>query len=260
MARIQTQPADGSATHNIDFNSVRLAPTGIACPNTALEVATTSGPVINVRNNILANFTAAQAARAKHYAWVTSSATLTGAVGSVSDHNLFFINNTTNGFVGRGNATDDASLANWQSAVGQDAHSKSSNPQFMSATDLHIGAAPTDVEAGASFYNGAISWAALDIDGQTRNTTAPDIGFGRTSGAGTTPGFRQSFPAVSGRAAQACRYSTIEKEYQAPLLPRRVVPREAAFTISRLTTRKLLAAVWRSATRFNTTLRRRTRQ
>src|SRR5207244_4299442 len=117
--RVQDGGNGSGATHNIDFNSVRLAPTVLNCPNSALEIGTTGGPVINVRNNILSNFTAAQAGSAKHYAWATTSGTLTGPAGSVSDHNILFNNGTTNGVVGRTNTTDQTTLANWQTAVNQ---------------------------------------------------------------------------------------------------------------------------------------------
>src|SRR5439155_14574820 len=138
----------------------------------AFEIGTTSGPVINVRNNDFANFTGAQTT-AKHYAWVTTAAASTGAAGSISDHNILYINNTTNGFVGLA-STDKATLTNWQAAVFQDAHSKSTNPQFNSATDLHINpGVATDVESGGSFFNGAITWAILDIDGDSRNANFP---------------------------------------------------------------------------------------
>ena len=165
--------------HHIDFNSVRID--GSASPNvssTALAIGSTSGPIINVRNNILANVTGAQAGVAKHIAWESTSATLTGISGSVSNNNDLYIANTTQGFVGLGNTTNFATLANWQAAMtGQDTNSKSSNPQFLSATDLHINPAiATEVESTGSYFAGAITWASLDIDGNTRSVSTPDIG------------------------------------------------------------------------------------
>lgn len=172
--RVQDSGSGSGATHNIDFNSVRLAPTGASCSNSAFEVATTSGPIIKVRNNIFANFTGSQTT-VKHYAW-SSSAALIGPTGSVSDHNILFINNTANGFIGLASG-DRATLANWQAAVNQDFYSKSSDPQFNSQTNLHINpAAVTNVESGGYYFGGTISWIVQDIDGEARNANFPDIG------------------------------------------------------------------------------------
>lgn len=164
-------------THNIDFNSVRIEnPATYTASSTAFEIGTTSGPTINVRNNIFADFTAAQTGVAKHYTWVSTSASLLGASGSVSDYNLLYVANATNGFIGLTNTTDRATLAAWRAATAQDLNSKSSNPQFISATNLHINpAVATEVESGGSFMGG-IAWAANDIDANVRNTTTPDIG------------------------------------------------------------------------------------
>ncbi|WP_213057467.1 hypothetical protein, partial [Escherichia coli] len=68
-------------------------------------------------------------------------------------------------------------LANWQTATNQDGASKGTNPQFISATNLHIDpVAPTEVEGGGSYFAGAITWVGQDIDADVRNATTPDIG------------------------------------------------------------------------------------
>ena len=182
---ILTGSAGGTTQeYDIDFNSVRID--GSGSPNissTCFEIASTSGPVHKIRDNIFANVTGAQVT-AKHYDWVSTSATSIGNTGSVSDRNDLYIANTTNGFVGLGNATDRTTLANWQTqAAGVDANSISVDPQFISATDLHVAVASPVVDAG-SYFSGAITWANQDIDGQNR-VGNPDIGADEPSG--TTP-------------------------------------------------------------------------
>jgi uncharacterized repeat protein (TIGR01451 family) len=173
----QDAGSGSGATHNIDFNSVYLAPAGLSTNNTCFQIGTTSGPVMKVRNNIFANFTGAQTGSAKHYAWVTTSSTLVGAAGSVSNYNVLHVANPTNGYVGLTNATDQASLANWQTAVSQDANSWSQDPRYVSATNLHISTTlRTPVESNAVVTSTGGITVSVDIDGEARSATTPDIG------------------------------------------------------------------------------------
>ncbi|MBK0404965.1 hypothetical protein I5M27_18390, partial [Adhaeribacter sp. BT258] len=156
---------------NIHFNSVRLEPAAAyKASSTAFEIGTASGAVMTVTNNIFANFMAAQTGVAKHYAWVTTSATATGNTGSVSNYNDLYIADAGNGFIGLTNTTDRATLADWQTATNQDANSVSVIPQFVSASDLHA-SAPALNNAGT-----LIAGITTDMDGETRNATTPDIG------------------------------------------------------------------------------------
>lgn len=162
----------GLVTHTIsvDNNSVLIDGSGSTnASSTCFEIGTTSGPVINVRNNVFSNITATQTAPAAHYAWVSTSATATGNTGSISDRNDLYVQNATQGFVGLGGATTYASLANWQTGVTQDAASVSVDPAFVSATDLHASAPQLDAAAST------IAWVTTDIDNQARAVT-PDIG------------------------------------------------------------------------------------
>lgn len=167
---VQDAGSGTAAVHNISFNNVRIAPAGLSCSNTCFEIGTTSGPVMNVKDNIFANFTGTQTGSAKHYTWVSTSATLTGAAGSVSNYNDLYVSNATNGFVGLGNTTDYATLGNWQTAMtGQDGNSLSVDPAFVTATDLHV-------NNTALYQVGTpIAGITTDIDGDTRNAT-PCIG------------------------------------------------------------------------------------
>jgi uncharacterized repeat protein (TIGR02543 family) len=177
IAGIMVQDAGGGlGVHEVDFNSVRIAPQSLSSPNTCFEVGTSSGPVVRVRNNIFANFVGTQSGSGKHYCWVAAGSAI-GASGSVSDRNVLHINNLSNGFTGLVNSTDRATLVDWQSATGQDANSAAANPQFVSDIDLHISTTrPTPVEGRASFFGGAITWVGSDIDGDVRSGITPDVG------------------------------------------------------------------------------------
>lgn len=169
---IWVQPSGGGSsaqTINVDFNTVQIDGGTSAASNTCFEVGTTTGPVLNVRNNIFSNITGAQSAPAAHYCWWSPTAGAAGNTGSVSNHNDFFLTNTTRGFAGGGGTTNYASLSAWQSAMGQDANSLAIDPLFISATNLHI---------NEIMLNGAgVTVAQIfdDYDGDIRGTP-PDIG------------------------------------------------------------------------------------
>ncbi|HEU4719517.1 MAG TPA: hypothetical protein VFU15_16855, partial [Bacteroidia bacterium] len=202
---ISVQDAGGGAgaTHNVDFNSVRIAPAVANCNNTCFEIGTASGPVMNVRNNIFANFTGAQAT-VKHYCWVSTSATSNGNAGSVSNYNDLYVNNTTNGFTALGNTTDYATLANWQAITSTpDLNSIAVDPQFSSAIDLHTSAAALD-NAG---NNTGIPWVTVDIDCQARPQPAAtnfDIGADEITGCSGMP----SAGTAGGNPASVCGSGT----------------------------------------------------
>ncbi len=167
---VQPQGGGSSAqTINVDFNTVQIDGGISAVSNTCFEAGTTTGAVINVRNNIFSNITGAQAAPAAHYCWWSPTAGAFGNTGSISNHNNFFLTNTTRGFTGGGGTSDYASLANWQSAMGQDGNSLAIDPLFVSAVNLHI---------NEIMLNGAgttIPQIFDDYEGDIRGTP-PDIG------------------------------------------------------------------------------------
>ena len=164
-----------ASTHNIQNNSVRIAPTNLATSNAAFEIFS-STPVFNVRNNIFANFTGAQTGAASHYCWASTSSSSIGGPGSASDFNDLYIDNTANGFVGRGAMTDFATLANWQTILpgaGPDDNSISVNPLFTSPTNLHLTLTSPAIDTGTT-----IASVPVDIDGDSRphGAAAYDIG------------------------------------------------------------------------------------
>lgn len=187
----------GSVTNaiNVDNNSIAIDGTASGNgSNACFEIGTTAGPVISTRNNILANYTTGQTnGTSYHVGWASTSATVVGNTGSTSDRNAFFITDLTNGHIGRGNATNYTSLANWQTGmVGQDANSVVTNPLFLSSTaNLH--AAGLGLNAGAS----AIAYVTTDIDNDARAAT-PDIGADEFTPASIDAGIYGMTTPVSG--------------------------------------------------------------
>ncbi len=165
----------------IDFNSIRVD--GLANANSVgIYVDNTynnlSWDGINrIRNNVIANYTVAQSS-CKHYGmYFEDHATLLGQAGSVSDHNVIYIDQAQNGYPVRGASALYSTLAAWTTASGYDANSYSADPLYVSAADLHIpaGSGSQALNHG-SYFSGAISWINDDIDGEIRNVSTPDIG------------------------------------------------------------------------------------
>ena len=98
----------------------------------------------------------------------------TGTNGTLtSNYNNFYRTNTTNGNVGFWNNAATPTLANWQTASGQDANSKSKQVFFVSATDLHLtGSSVGDADLAGT----PIAGITIDIDGQTRHPVFPYMG------------------------------------------------------------------------------------
>lgn len=157
--------------HNsINLGSGSFAGNASGTLSAALFVATTTS-ALNIRDNILANnLDNTVAAADKAYA-IATNATTPGPFAAI-DGNDYYVSGPA-GLVGLLNAVDRADLAAWQAASLQDLVSISANPPFVSATDLHIqttGASPVD---GTAIVIGSVP---LDIDGDTRSATTPDIG------------------------------------------------------------------------------------
>ncbi len=169
----------GAATsiYNVNYNSIRID--GSGSPNISNVCLETGGSttILNVRNNIMANFTGAQTGVAVHACIRTTSATTFGASGSGCDYNDYYVANTTNGFVGIANATNGATIATWKSgfttppAASIDGNSISVDPMFISPTNLHISPAWNNVDAKATPLT-----ITTDIDGDARDASTPDIG------------------------------------------------------------------------------------
>lgn len=166
-----------AGTDNFYHNSVYIGGSGVAA-GAANSFAFQSAITLNTRNyrdNIFFNARSNGAATGKHYA-IRVGGTAANPSGLISNNNILFANGT-GGLVGLFNAVDQATLANWQTATGNDANSFSVNPQFVDPTnatpDLHLSPTISTVAEANGFDVGV----TIDFDGQTRSGLTPvDIG------------------------------------------------------------------------------------
>ncbi|HPF01138.1 MAG TPA: fibronectin type III domain-containing protein, partial [Bacteroidales bacterium] len=151
----------GTGTSNIVHNSVLISEDA-AASSAALYLG--SSGTHNVLNNVFANTSATDATSKRYCIYRTTGATL------YSDYNDLFVDAAgTNNYAGYFTA-DRNTLADWQTASSQDAHSISVDPTFNGLTDLHT-------------TNPALNGTAMlipeiteDIDGEARDTYFPDMG------------------------------------------------------------------------------------
>jgi trimeric autotransporter adhesin len=167
---------------NIYFNTVNLYGNTLD-QNGAISagIYLGAGTTANVKNNIVVNnlglLAAAGAGATGIYLGASAAQLLTG------DFNDYFVNPTGTGnkFIGQIGTAGYATLAGWQTATGKEANSKNVLPVFTSATDLHLVAASN---AGLQDLGSPITGITMDIDGETRSTTNPDMGADEFAGSG----------------------------------------------------------------------------
>ena len=177
------------ANSNYYFNSVYIGGSGVGSPgsNTFAFNSSTTTTARNFEDNIFWNARSnAVAGGTAHFA-IFLAGTAPNPPGTTSNFNDLFASGT-DGNVGRFNATNQLTLANWQAATGQDANSISANPQFVNPTgtaatvDLHITCASPADGSGTP-----IAGITTDFDNETRNATTPDIGADEINLTAPTP-------------------------------------------------------------------------
>lgn len=150
-----SQAVSITASQNIDFvhNSIRRNN-----PNTS-ESAFNLGSVqfMGLYNNAIQNIGGGTA----------FSFTTNGTVLASSDNNLYFNNGGT---LGTWAGTTISTIADFPSKVQKDSNSRSANPNFVSAIDLHAYSVDLDKKGRR------ITGVTRDIDGTLRDTLRPDIG------------------------------------------------------------------------------------
>ncbi|MDO7848805.1 T9SS type A sorting domain-containing protein [Hymenobacter sp. M29] len=135
-------------------------------------ISSTAATNIDVRNNIFSIIGGTGLAATPLYAHYT---TLTTYTGSTLNYNDLYVTVGATGVarIGRLNAVDATTLADWRTATGQEANSVSVDPQFVQTTT-----APYNLTPAAAALNGVatpITSVTVDYTGATRGTT-PDIG------------------------------------------------------------------------------------
>ncbi|MFN8305987.1 MAG: hypothetical protein U0T79_04365 [Ferruginibacter sp.] len=163
-------------TDNFWHNSIYIG--GTATAGTGASYAFNGTQTVNTRsfrNNIFVNARANSGATGKNYA-IKLNGTVPNPTGLTINNNLYYITGSGTVF-GFYNSLDVADLNAWKAAVGQDANSYQSDPQYIDPTNatpnLHINAVtPTQVEG-----NGAALGVTNDYDGDLRASFTPeDIG------------------------------------------------------------------------------------
>ena len=165
---------DGGGGYNLYFNTVVLNTeqtlTGAHRASALLITANvTASSVVNLRNNILANFQAVGNANSRLV--LSNVATSGNAVFSAINYNDYYstsTNLTSNGT----NASITNTLAQVQATIGGNANSLNIQPVFVSANDIHL-----DPTSNTALNNQGTTIAGIttDIDGDTRGAT-PDMG------------------------------------------------------------------------------------
>jgi hypothetical protein len=167
---------ESAGTHNYYNNSSYIGGTNVAT-GTSRSYAFYSAAITvtrSYRNNIFHNARSNASGTGKHYA-ISIAGTAANPTGLTIDYNDYYVSGT-DGVLGFYNNADVASLAAWKTAVGQDAHSLSADPQFLvpngtSATvDLHISPSSPVKGMGTS-----IAGVTNDRDGEPRDATV-DMG------------------------------------------------------------------------------------
>jgi hypothetical protein len=143
-------------------------------------------PSLDMRNNIMSTTQIVTGGGlVKTYAFGTLSTTFANLN---SDYNVFYSGGVQDGGFRSGSLATNAgisyaALADWQTAVSDDAHSIEVTPVFESATDLHLTAGSNPAIAAAGTPIGTVS---TDIDCEPRSATNPTIGADEISGSGFT--------------------------------------------------------------------------
>ena len=127
-----------------------------------LSTVTTAG-AIDLRNNIFVN---KQTQSGDRYAIYSGAA---NTVFSNINYNNYFSAGTNLGFIGSARAT----LAELQTGFGGNVNSINVSPVFVSATNFHLA---TSGNAALDNKGTFVADVTLDADGNTRNTSTPDLG------------------------------------------------------------------------------------
>ena len=168
-----------AGTNSLYNNSVYIGGTGVvASSNTFAFVSNVVTNVRNYQDNIFWNARSNASGTGKNYA-IAVGGTTPNPAGLTSGFNDLLANGT-GGFTGLFNAIDQTTLADWQTATGQDAGSFATDPQFIAPTgtaatvDLHISPTnPTHVEGTGT----PIAAVTDDFDGDVRASFTPtDVG------------------------------------------------------------------------------------
>ena len=162
---------DATSNHKFYFNTVYLNgnPTTGSSKSQALH-SVFGNHSRDFRNNLFINARSNNGATGKNYAAYIPSGT--GSSGFTEDFNDYLVTGN-GGILGYFNATDVSTLSGWQTATGQDLHSKNADPQFAVAGGLtELSYLPSEGTLIAVPGTGILN----DYAGAIRNLTVPAMG------------------------------------------------------------------------------------
>lgn len=158
--------------NSVNLGSGTFAGASIGTNSEALYVSTTVTN-LDVRGNIFANnLDNTGAAGDKAYA-IYSQAPASAFTNL--DNNDYFASGPAAvlGFIG---GSDQTTITAWRTATGQDNASIVANPQFASATDLHITRTSPGVLSPVENAGVTLAGITTDYEGDTRDASTPEIG------------------------------------------------------------------------------------
>jgi len=155
---------NNSGTINVDNNTVVTDHNSASMITSC--VSTNGTGSVYTRSNILANRTTGQAGSSAAHRCLSG-------VPTTSDHNLFYLPDTVNGYFGYSTTgVSYGTLPLWQ-ALGLDSNSRSGNPLFVDTTaNLHVS---MGMNSPAEQGGLTVAWVTTDIDSQLR-LSPPTIG------------------------------------------------------------------------------------
>lgn len=157
------------------FNSVNITGTASSSSNT-YAFNRNSTATVTIKNNIFYN--GRTGGTGFHVAIANTNAAATGWAATASDYNDIYSATASTTAQWLGSAVgNNRTFAAWKAAQaagsGGDANSLNIQPNFVSATDLHLVAG---TNCGLDGYGTAIAGITTDYDNQTRDVTTPDMG------------------------------------------------------------------------------------
>jgi hypothetical protein len=159
--------ASYTATLNLYYNSIYVRGTVGNTGNYSAGIYKYSSfNTLRIKNNSIFNSRTTTTGTLKNYGIYFLNTTATT---SDYNYNAYFVNGI-NSYIGYW-SSDKSSLADWQSASGKDANSISSNPLYVSESNLKPFNTSPLINAGTS-----ISGITTDIDGIDRHASTPYIG------------------------------------------------------------------------------------
>jgi gliding motility-associated-like protein len=166
---------DGGGGYDIDFNTVAMTqstlpalPGGHRSSAMLITANDTSTGTVNMRNNIFANLQTTGNANSRI---VLSNLAGSGVFGAIY-RNDYYATSTNLSSTGT-NASIANTIPQLQTSLGSNANSVNILPVFAGINDLHV---PYPNNIPLNNLGAPLAGITTDIDGETRNTTTPDIG------------------------------------------------------------------------------------